>query len=181
MRQDNFTFTTRFKLVIVGNHKPVLTNVDDAAKRRFNMIPFTCKPPRPDHQLEEKLKAEWPGILRWMIEGCLDWQKDGLVRPAIVAEATAEYFDDQDTFGQWIEEHCLKDKREFEAQARLYQSWKTFAERQGDRSGTSKGFSANLIRRGFKADRTRIGGTQHRIFRGLSLRYDPSAAGIDHG
>jgi P4 family phage/plasmid primase-like protien len=38
MRQNNFTFTPRFKLVIVGNHKPVLTNVDDAAKRRFNML-----------------------------------------------------------------------------------------------------------------------------------------------
>ncbi len=109
MRQDNFTFTPRFKLVIVGNHKPVLTNVDDAAKRRFNIIPFTRKPPRPDQQLEEKLKAEWPGILRWMIEGCLDWQANGLVRPAIVAEATAEYFDDQDTFGQWLEEHCVQD------------------------------------------------------------------------
>jgi P4 family phage/plasmid primase-like protien len=181
MRQDNFTFTPRFKLVIVGNHKPVLTNVDDAAKRRFNIIPFTRKPPRPDRELEEKLKAEWPGILRWMIEGCLDWQANGLVRPAIVAEATAEYFDDQDTLGQWLEEHCIREKREFEVQAKLYQSWKGFADRQGDRPGSSKGFSANLIRRGFKADRIRIGGTQYRIFRGLSLRYDPAAAGIDHG
>ena len=147
MRQDNFTFTPRFKLVIVGNHKPVLTNVDDAAKRRFNIIPFTRKPPRPDQQLEEKLKAEWPGILRWMIEGCLDWQANGLVRPAIVAEATAEYFDDQDTFGQWLDECCLKERNAFEVQAKLYASWKAFAERQGDRPGSSKAFSANLIAR----------------------------------
>jgi putative DNA primase/helicase len=116
-----------------------------------------------------------------MIEGCLDWQANGLVRPASVAEATAEYFDDQDTFGQWLEEHCATDKREFEVQAKLYQSWKVFADRQGDRAGSSKAFSANLIRRGFKADRTRIGGTQYRIFRGLSVRYDAAAAGIDHG
>ena len=118
------------------------------------MIPFTCKPPRPDHQLEEKLKAEWPGILRWMIEGCLDWQANGLVRPAIVAEATAEYFDDQDTFGQWLDEYCLRERNAFEVQAKLYASWKAFAERQGDRPGSSKGFSANLIRRGFEADRS---------------------------
>jgi len=72
MHQNFFTFQPQFKLTIVGNHKPVLTNVDDAAKRRFNMIPFTCKPPRPDHQLEEKLKAEWPGILNWAIEG---WER----------------------------------------------------------------------------------------------------------
>jgi putative DNA primase/helicase len=82
----------------------------------------------------------------------------GLVRPGVVAEATAEYFDDQDTLGQWLEDHCVRDKREFEAQVKLYQSWKVFADRQGDRAGSSKAFSANLIRRGFKADRTRIGG-----------------------
>ena len=158
----------------------MLTNVDEAAKRRFNMIPFTRKPPRPDHQLEEKLKAEWPGILRWMIEGCLDWQENGLVRPAIVAEATAEYFDDQDTFGQWLDESCIKERNAFEVQAKLYASWKAFAERQGDRPGSSKAFSANLVKRGFVADRTRLSGTMHRIFRGVSVCYDPEAAGIRH-
>ena len=40
MRQDFFTYRPQFKLVIVGNHKPVLKNVDDAAERRFNIIPF---------------------------------------------------------------------------------------------------------------------------------------------
>ncbi len=180
MRQDNFTFIPRFKLVIVGNHKPVLTNVDDAAKRRFNIIPFTRKPPRPDKELEVRLRTEWPGILRWMIEGCLDWQEHGLVRPAIVSDATAEYFDDQDTFGQWLEECCLLDKREFETTAKLFQSWKAFAERQGDRPGTAKAFGANLTRRGFEADRTRLSGSQHRVYRGLSLRFDPAASGINH-
>jgi putative DNA primase/helicase len=44
MRQDNFTFTPQFKLTIIGNHQPVLHNVDDAAKRRFNIVPFLLKP-----------------------------------------------------------------------------------------------------------------------------------------
>ena len=46
--------------MIVGNHKPLLRNVDDAARRRFNIVPFTVKPDQPDPQLEEKLRAEWP-------------------------------------------------------------------------------------------------------------------------
>ena len=83
MRQDFFTYTPIFKLLIVGNHRPVLRNVDDAARRRFNIIPFTHKPAEPDLSLPEKLKAEWPAILRWAIDGCLDWQGNGLVRPAI--------------------------------------------------------------------------------------------------
>jgi putative DNA primase/helicase len=116
-----------------------------------------------------------------MIEGCLDWQENGLVRPAIVSEATAEYFDDQDTFGQWLDEYCVRGLNGFEVQAKLYTSWKAFAERQGDRPGSSKGFSENLARRGFEAGKKRVGGTQYRIFNGLSLRFDPSAVGIDHG
>ena len=76
MREDFFTFTPAFKLTISGNHKPTLSNVDDAARRRFNIAPFLNKPARPDSHLVETLKREWPGILRWMIEGCLAWQRE---------------------------------------------------------------------------------------------------------
>ena len=106
MRQDFFTYIPTFKLVFIGNHKPALRNVDDAARRRFNIVPFLNKPPTPDQHLEQKLRAEWPAILRWMIDGCLAWQRDGLVRPAIVAAATEEYFSEQDILRQWVEECC---------------------------------------------------------------------------
>jgi len=81
MRQDVFEFLPQFKLTIVGNHKPVLRNVDEAARRRFLIVPFEQKPALPDRELEGKLSAEASGILQWMIEGCLDWQKHGLVSP----------------------------------------------------------------------------------------------------
>jgi putative DNA primase/helicase len=60
MRQDFFEFQPQFKLVVIGNHKPTPRNVDDAAKRRFNMVPFTHKPPNPDRELEHKLRASGP-------------------------------------------------------------------------------------------------------------------------
>ena len=106
MRQDFFEFRPQFKLTVIGNHKPVLRNVDDAARRRFNVVPFLHKPANPDRELEAKLRAEWPAILRWMIEGALDWQMNGLVRPAIVTDATAEYFEAQDHFSRWLAECC---------------------------------------------------------------------------
>jgi len=106
MRQDSFTYRPEFKLVIVGNHKPRLNNVDSATRRRLNIIPFVHKPRTPDPELEEALRHEWPAIFRWMVDGCLDWQEHGLVRPPVVIEATREYFDDQDVFGQWLDEHC---------------------------------------------------------------------------
>ena len=53
-------------------------------------MPFTRTPAKPDPKLEAKLRAEAAGILRWMIDGCLDWQANGLVRPQSVVEATEE-------------------------------------------------------------------------------------------
>ena len=73
MRQNFFTYMPAFKLMIVGNHKPKLKHVDAAMCRRLHMLPFSNRPQKPDRTLEQKLQGEWPGILRWMIEGCLDW------------------------------------------------------------------------------------------------------------
>jgi putative DNA primase/helicase len=63
MRQDFFEYVPQFKLVIAGNHKPGLRSVDEAIRRRFNLIPFTVTipPEKRDRELGQKLKAEWPG------------------------------------------------------------------------------------------------------------------------
>src|SRR5690606_275286 len=80
MRQDFFTFTPQFKLMIAGNHKPGLRSVDEAIRRRFHLLPFTATIPadRRDPKLAEKLKAEGPGILAWAIEGTRHWLHLGL-------------------------------------------------------------------------------------------------------
>jgi putative DNA primase/helicase len=72
MRQDFFEYVPQFKLLIAGNHKPGLRSVDEAIRRRFNLVPFTVTipPEERDEGLPEKLKAELPGILAWMIRGC---------------------------------------------------------------------------------------------------------------
>jgi putative DNA primase/helicase len=75
MRQDFFDFLPKFKLWITGNHKPRLNNVDEAMRRRMLLVPFLVQIPveERDPDLPEKLKAEWPAILRWCLDGCLEW------------------------------------------------------------------------------------------------------------
>ena len=149
MRQDFFEFTPQFKLVIVGNHQPILRNVDAAARRRFNIIPFVHTPINPDSELESKLKAELPGIMRWAIDGCLDWQSNGLVRPEVVLAATDEYFESQDLFGRWFEEQCdTSDKKAWTATKDLYASWAAYARRSGEEPGDVRRFGPMIARRG---------------------------------
>jgi putative DNA primase/helicase len=169
MHRDNFTFVPQFKLTIVGNHHPVLKNVDDAARRRFNIVPFVRKPLNPDRQLEEKLRSEWPGILRWMIEGCLDWQANGLTQPASVAAATEAYFSDQDLMARWLEDACDADPEnphKWETSRELFASWTAFAKAAGEEPGTQKSFGSAMQRRGFMPHRT----TTARGFRGIRLK-----------
>jgi len=158
MRQDFFTYTPAFKLTIIGNHQPALRNVDDAARRRFNVVPFTRKPAAPDPTLEKTLMDEWPGILRWMIDGALDWQENGLIRPASVKEATAEYFSEQDLMRQWLDDECeLEPDNEWkwETTADLFASWSGYAKAAGEDPGTTKRFAPAMRRLGIEPKRTR--------------------------
>ncbi|WP_052042020.1 phage/plasmid primase, P4 family, partial [Ralstonia solanacearum] len=173
MRRDFFTYRPEFKLVIVGNHKPRLNNVDDATKRRFNIIPFIHKPTAPNPELEKELRDEWPAILRWAIDGCLDWQTNGLVRPAVVVDATREYFEDQDVFGQWLEECCEREPRHNDTSAELFASWKRYAEAAGEKAGNTKTFGEAMRKRGFATWRTKSA----RGFEGV--RVIPRAAAHD--
>ena len=146
-----------------------LHNVDDAAKRRFNIVPFILKPAAPDRQLEQKLMQKAPGILQWMIEGCLDWQQNGLIRPNCVIEATAEYFGDQDLFRHWMEEECICEPTNMDRSApssSLFKSWSDYAKAAGHKPGTTSTFKDNLTAAGFKFYR----GAKVREFFGISLR-----------
>jgi putative DNA primase/helicase len=109
--------------------------VDDAARRRFNIVPFIHKPANPDPELETKLRDERPQILRWAMLGCLDWQRNGLVRPKSVQAATEQYFQDQDLVGLFLAEECDVDSgNEFRTatSADLFQRWSEFCRAAGE-------------------------------------------------
>jgi putative DNA primase/helicase len=170
MRQDFFEYRPQFKLVIIGNHKPVLRNVDDAARRRFNIIPFVHKPSVPDRRLEEKLKSEWPAILAWAIEGALDWRKNGLVRPDVVANATDAYFCEQDSVRQWIEECCETGPSVCDTTANLFASWTAYAQANGEKPGSTKWFSQVLQRQGYDPVSDTPGHRKKRGFLGITVK-----------
>jgi putative DNA primase/helicase len=169
MRQDFFEFTPQFKLVIAGNHKPTIRSVDEAMRRRINLVPFTVTIPATerDHALGEKLKAEWPGILAWLIEGCRQWQSVGLRAPESVINATAHYLAAEDVTATWLDERCERDPAAWVASGALFVDWSVWAEANGERAGSQKAFSQGMEDRGFEQRKFQ----GKRGFSGLKLRH----------
>jgi putative DNA primase/helicase len=170
MRRDNFTFAPRFKLTISGNHKPDLRNVDDAMRRRFYIIPFLLRPEHVDGHLTDNLKQEWPQILRWMIEGCLEWQRVGLNAPKAVVDATDQYFMDQNIVRHWIDACCEEDPKLIDTSANLFASWSEFADASGERPRTTKWLTQTLIRQGFTSVKEVPGHRGKRGFEGIRAK-----------
>jgi putative DNA primase/helicase len=167
MRQNFFEYAPQFKLMIAGNHKPGLRSVDEAIRRRFNLVPFTVTipPEERDKDLSERLRDEWPGILEWMIEGCIGWQERGLAPPSIVTESTAAYLEAEDAISAWIDDCAMRDPNAFTRSSELFGSWTEWATKSGEFVGSQKRFSQTLETRGFLYER----GKDKRGFRGLRL------------
>jgi putative DNA primase/helicase len=172
MRQDFFTFTPQFKLLIAGNHKPGLRGVDEAIRRRLHLIPFNVTIPeaKRDPKLFEKLKSEWGGILQWAIDGCLEWQRIGLAPAAAVRHATEAYLAAEDAVANWLDECCDKSNVAQTELRELYASWDKWCERAGETPGSRKVFSQALQDHGYQ--KRRIGEASRAGFVGLSIRQE---------
>ena len=171
MRQDFFEFFPQFKLFVAGNHKPAIRNIDEAMKRRLHLIPFTITvpPERRDKNLQQKLLAERDGILAWAVQGCLDWQRHGRLKPPQrVVDATEEYFEAEDALGRWLDERCVRETCAKSLTAELFNDWKQWAEAAGEFVGAQRRFSDQLITRGLEKWRNGMG---VRGFQGIGLKH----------
>jgi len=157
MRQNSFEYLPQYKIIVVGNNKPVIRNADRAMRRRLQLIPFTVEIAEADRDLGlfERLKPEYPGILAWIMQGFDQWRERGLDPPAAVTGATDDYFENQDALQQWLDKWCsTTDVNAFASSTELYGSWKLFCEAAGERHGTRKAFVERLEAKGIVRDRT---------------------------
>jgi putative DNA primase/helicase len=165
---DVYSITPTFKLWIGTNHKPVIRGTDHAIWRRIRLIPFDVAIPEAeqDHGLIEKLHAESAGILRWAVEGCLAWQRDGLGTPEEVRRATADYRAQMDSLEDFLGERCLVEPEVSLAASELYEAYTDWAKRNGEPALSNKALSLHLRERGFEPTRSK----SERRWLGLRLR-----------
>jgi P4 family phage/plasmid primase-like protien len=175
-----FEFRPQFKLWIAANHKPVIRGDDWAIWRRIRLLPFTVtiSSEKQDRHLSAKLHGELPGILRWAIEGCLAWQRDGLGLPDAVREATDEYRKEMDHFGQFLTECCeLSPKRTARANE-VFNAYRHWAESQGiDYPWSMPRVWTKLAERGVR----KVRGLRGYTYQGIGLRLSDPAHELGDG
>lgn len=106
--ENNSTFMNTAKLFLGGNHKPTLLDTGKAMERRIRLIPFEVSIPEEeqDHNLIEKLKAELPGILNFILAGYNDYASNGMQTPERVLAASKDYLKDNDPVAIFITQCC---------------------------------------------------------------------------
>lgn len=169
MREDFWTFEPTHKLIIATNHKPQVRTTDHGTWRRQKLVPFTVEIPKgeQDKQLPHKLAAEFPGILRWAVEGCLAWQREGdLGEPKVVREATEAWRDESDPLGAFLASECELGEG-FKAEASgLFAAYQRFAVDSDSELMSKQAFGRRLTERGMVSERTKAA----RLWAGLRLK-----------
>lgn len=170
---EDFEFTPTFKLWFSFNHKPVIRGTDHAIWRRVRLIPFevTIADAEKDDTLLAKLKTELPGILRWAVDGCIAWRRDGLKPPESVIAATEEYRSESDTLAAFVDDRCAIGNA-FEVRAGdLYMAYKLWAEKGSEYVMNQTVFGRKMEERGHHSEKR--GGVKYR--RGIRLLVQPKA------
>ena len=120
-------------LILSTNHIPHATAQDFAFWERVHLIPFRLsfvdRDPqkenerRADKTLGDRLKAEAPGILAWLVRGCIEWQQKGLAPPAEVRKETLQQQRSEDLLADFLEACCYIARDEKVSAADLYDAY----------------------------------------------------------
>jgi phage/plasmid-associated DNA primase len=154
--------------------------VDEAIRRRLQLLPFTVKIPdaKRDKRLADRLlQDEGDAILGWMIEGWQDYRREGLNPPEVVRAATDAYILDQDAIGRWLVDRCDHDRRAETWFKHLWSDWKDWCASTGEDEGSQKAFGTGLETRGFDKQHRKLG----RRYRGLKLKASDAYASDSGG
>jgi putative DNA primase/helicase len=172
-----FDFDPTHKVVLSCNHKPVVKDDSPGFWRRVHVVPFTqhFSDTRRDNQLEEKLRAEAPGILAWMVRGCITYQAEGLTPPpSAISVLTLGYQHDSDHIPDFLLQ-CCDEQAGAECPAKLlqerYQSWTVDQHLSRDQVHSPREFAERMTAR-FPRDSRRSG----RVYLGVALR--PTTAAV---
>jgi putative DNA primase/helicase len=170
MRAEFFDFAPTHKLWLSTNHKPEIRGTDNAIWRRIRLVPWSVAipPNEQDKKLAAKLRDELPGVLAWVVRGCLEWRRVGLRDPEAVCRATVEYRAEMDVLGAFLSECCVLGDDQDVAAADLYRAYSEWCKDTGEAPVKQRRFGGQLTERG-TFERYRGGKDGGHRWRGVDL------------
>lgn len=163
---EEMEFAPEFKIWFATNHRPIIRGTDHGIWRRICIVPFSVKIPKEkvDKSLRYKLMQEYPGILFWMVEGALLWQKEGLGEyPESIRQAVADYRNEMDVFSAFLSE-CTRSYGEVSS-GDLYRAYVDWAKEANEYVMSATKFGRECNRR-FNCKRT---AQTYKLISGISL------------
>jgi putative DNA primase/helicase len=172
---DEKNFQPTHTIFIQTNYKPKAPSDDIALWKRAILVPFdaefienpTTENQKPiDLNLENKLIGEASGILNWLIDGSLEYLKDGLKPPQKVKDATEGYREENDGIGAFLRERC-DDVQELSTKCSvMIEAIILFCEQEGYQRPTPREITQYLLAR--KYQKSRLGDGKY--WRGITLK-----------
>lgn len=132
--KESSEFLPTHKVILVTNHKPINRARDNGTWRRIILIKFEVKVPEAERDIhfKERLRPEYPGILAWMVQGCLLWQKEGrLIIPQTIQDATKEYQQAEDVLGQFVTDRLVLSPQASASKGGVYGDYQNWASGNG--------------------------------------------------
>lgn len=164
--KETFEFRPQFKIVLATNSKPRVDGGDEAVWARLRLVPFRENfRGREDPDLDAQLRVELPGILAWAVQGCLEWQRDGLGSSPTIDRGTRDYREDEDTLGTFIEKCCELDPDGRAPAADMWSAYVRFCSDRGEEPRARGVFGKQLLRQ----PGVRRGGAGGKQYVGLNL------------
>jgi putative DNA primase/helicase len=175
--ENPVTFTPEYKLWALTNHKPIIRGTDVGIWSRVRLIPFTVRIPddRIDEELPQKLARELPGILKWAVDGCLLWRREGLKPPRSVALATEAYKSEMDTLSAFLSD-CADVGAGRTATKDLYAAYCNWARDNHEKEMTGRKFAMKASER---FEKQRSNGQEY--YKGITLKSDPTPYQVEIG
>ena len=159
LNKDFFEFMPQFVPVLSGNAKPNINGGDYGIWRRLLPVIWGVTIPEGERiapsLLAERLDAERPGILNWLIDGLMDYLKYGLdpFIPPKVREFWNDYREERDNVGVFVKV-ALAEKIGSTVQAgKIYEAYTRWCEVNAMRPATFRSFGDSLAEKGFKKKR----------------------------
>ena len=153
--KQELEFRPMFKLMMIGNHKPLIRDTSPGMWRRMILLPFNASftKAKLDPRLMDKLYAELPGVLNWALAGVSKWLVQGINAsiPDNIKAEIDEYRQESDLLEIFLEECTCSGEYVFTDD--LYDSFKKWAERDGDWKMTRNIMTKRLVEKGYEKTR----------------------------